>query len=62
MRDGVEPLGVPGQDPGPHLVALVGFDFALERARDAAELDGEAFLPHAEEAVAVLVARGVDAG
>lgn len=62
MGDSVEPFRVPGQDPGPHLVALVGFDFALERARDAAELDGEALLSHAEETVPVLVACGVDAG
>ena len=41
MRDGVEPLGVPSQNAGPHLIALVGADFALEGAFDGGEFDGE---------------------
>ena len=61
MRDGVEPLGVPGEDAGPHLVALVGADFALEGTFDGAEFDGEAGFADGEEGVAVLVAGLVDA-
>ena len=61
MRDGVEPLGVPGEDAGPHLVALVGADLALEGTFDGAEFDGEAGFADGEEGVAVLVAGLVDA-
>ena len=41
MRDGVEPLGVPSQNAGRHLIAVVGGDFALEGAFDGGEFDGE---------------------
>ena len=61
MGDGVEPFGVPSQDAGPHLVALVGADFALEGAFDGGEFDGEAGFADGEEGVAVLVAGLVDA-
>lgn len=62
VRDGVEPFGFPREDAGPHLVALVGADFALEGAFDGAEFDGEgAFAVGGEEGVAVLVAGLVDA-
>ena len=61
MRDGVEPLGFPGQDARPHLVALVGSDFAFEGTFDGAQFDCEAAFAEAEDAVAVLVAGLVDA-
>ena len=63
MRNSVEPLSIPGQDAGPHLVALVGPDFALEGAFDGGEFDGEAaFVAGFEEVgIAVLVAGLVDA-
>ena len=61
VRDGVEPFGFPGQDARPHLVALVGADFALEGTFDGAQFDGEAAFAVVEEGAAVLVAGLVDA-
>ena len=62
VRDCVEPFGFPSEDAGPHFVALVGADFALEGTFDGAEFDGEgAFAVGGEEGVAVLVAGLVDA-
>lgn len=48
MRDGIEPFGFPGQDTSPHLVALVGSDFAFEGTLDRAQPDREATLAEVE--------------
>ena len=61
VRDGVEPLGVPGEDSRPHLVALVGSYFAFEATLDPAQLDGETALAQVDDAIAVLVPGLVDA-
>ena len=60
MSDGVEPFGVPRQYPGPHLVALVGSDFAFEGTGHGAEFDGEGII-RMEDAAAMLVSGLVDA-
>lgn len=59
MCNGVEPFVVPGEDSGPHLVALIGFDFAFEATIDSAEPDGEAAFLQLVKAAPV--ARVVDA-
>ena len=59
VRDGVEPFGFPGQDPGPHFEALVGPDLPFEGTPDGAEFDGEAGRLGAEEWVSVLVSSAV---
>lgn len=61
VRDGVEPFGFPCQDARPHLVALVGSDFAFEGTFDGAQFDCEAIFADAEYAVAVLMAGLINA-
>ena len=41
VRDDVQPLAIPGEDPAPHLEGLDGADLAPEAAEDGAEADAE---------------------